>query len=177
VARASRLGRGELHDKVQLAVEMAEPLPCIALLDPRTLWASQPYVTRAGVEHYLGPVWFRTGRTYADQDQAFNRLPVVERRSNGTDVLLGGHHRSCAALLAGRPVLARCVVHPGRDAPVERVDLHLPSLALGSWSEARPASSVDEALESIDAGVPVAVSSAEVASQIEHRLLSDPGGR
>jgi len=170
--RARRIGRGQLHDKVQLAAEMAEALPCIALLDPRTLWASQPYATRAGVEYYLGPTWFRTGLTYADQEQRFNRLPVVERRSDGTDVLLGGHHRSCASLLLGRPVLARCIVHAGRDAPVERVDLRLPSLALGPWSAAVAVDSVAEALAAIEAGTPVSVPTADLARSIEQSLLA-----
>lgn len=168
--RAGRMPDGHLFDRPSLEAELAEPVPAIALLDPRTLWASQPYVTRAGVEYYLGPRWFRTGETYADRHVAFNRLPVVERRGDGTDVLLGGHHRSCAALLAGQPVLVRCIVHADRDVAIERVDLELPSLAVGAWSAAEPVDSVDHATSSIRSGERVRVADVELAHAIRLTL-------
>jgi hypothetical protein len=161
--RGRRLPGGRLFDRASLDAELAEPLPAIALLDPRTLWASQPYVTRAGVEYYLGSRWFRTGDTYADQHVMFNRLPVVERRADGTDVLLGGHHRSCAALLAGEPVLARCIVHVRREVDVERVALELPSLAIGRWSAAHAAGTVGEAVACIHTGARVRLPTPELA--------------
>lgn len=161
--RAQRMPGGHLFDRPSLEAELAEPLPAIALLDPRTLWASQPYVTRAGVEYYLGDHWFRTGETYADQHVPFNRLPVVERRADGNDVLLGGHHRSCAALLTGQRVVARCIVHEGRDEPVERVDLRLPSLAVGPWSAARSVDTATTAVDTVRRGERVTVPSTDIA--------------
>jgi hypothetical protein len=66
-------------------------------VDPRTLHATQPSVTRAGVQHYL------SGATepYADAHKAGNKTPVVYSRE-GRNVLLSGTHRATAALLQGR---------------------------------------------------------------------------
>ncbi len=160
--KARRLTGGKLCDLDLVNAEFANQHPAIDLVDPRTLWASQPYVLHSGVTYYLGHDWFRTGRTYADQQKPFNRLPVIERRSDGTDVILGGHHRSCAALLLGQPVLARVVVHPGRQ-PGERVDLRLPSLAVGDWSIAESASTAAGAVRCIATGHRVVVATEHAA--------------
>lgn len=162
--RASRLPDKQLYDQHLLHAEFAEPLPAVDLVDPRTLWSSQPAILRAGVEYYLGPAWFRTGTTYADRYKPFNHLPVIERRTDGRDVILGGHHRSCAALLRGEPVLARVVVHPGREHG-ERVDLRLPSLAVGPWSAATTALTSDDAVTAIRYGERVAVPDHDVADR------------
>lgn len=87
------------------------------LVDPRDLHATQPGITRAGVMHYLGDDYRRTGRTYADHDQAGNRHPVVYRREDlhGRDpqnLLLSGHHRAAAALLTGQQFRVRLVEGP-----------------------------------------------------------------
>lgn len=84
-------------------------------LDPRSLRASQPGLTRAGVAYYLGDEYRRSGRTYADQFDAANKYPVVHAR--GSDlVLLTGHHRAAAALLLGEPLRARVAA---LDQPTE----------------------------------------------------------
>jgi hypothetical protein len=80
--------------------------------DPRSLHATQPSVTRGGVEHYLTPDYERTGRTYADQGNVGNRHPVVytrtdERTGKVQNVVLSGHHRAAAALLQGKQFKAR----------------------------------------------------------------------
>lgn len=77
-------------------------------VDPRTLHSTQPNVTRAGVQHYMG------GATtpYADQHNVGNTHPVVYDREDGTSLLLSGHHRAAAALLQGRPLRARRVAGP-----------------------------------------------------------------
>lgn len=45
--------------------ELLNTAPVLLEVDPRELSATQPLVTRAGVEHYMGEVYPRTGRTYA----------------------------------------------------------------------------------------------------------------
>lgn len=70
-------------------------------LDPRNLHATQGWVTRPGVEYYKTSEYRETGRTFADQNQAGNRYPVVYRDSQGRNKLLSGHHRASAALLRG----------------------------------------------------------------------------
>lgn len=87
-------------------------------LDPRSLHASQPGLGRAAVTHYMGNDYYETGRTFADPEQAGNRVPVVYRRPStrapGTseDVIMSGHHRAAAALLRGEQFKARIVEGP-----------------------------------------------------------------
>lgn len=159
---ARRLPGGRRFDADLVAGEFAHAQPALALVDPRTLWASQTYVLQGGVLYYLRDRWFRTGQTWADRHKLFNRLPVVERRSDGTDVIVGGHHRSCAALLLGLPVLARIVAHPGRDGG-ERVDLRLPSLAVGPWAAAHAAPNAGAAAHAIASGTRVTVTDDHMA--------------
>ncbi len=80
-------------------------------VDPRELWCSQPGLVRSGVAHYLTDEWRRIGRTWADQHIRSNQYPLVYVDS-GRRIILAGHHRSAAALLAGTPVLARLVDGP-----------------------------------------------------------------
>jgi hypothetical protein len=63
-------------------------------------------VTRSGVEYYSGQEYDRTGETFADNEKAGNRFPVVYSRNDGTNIILSGHHRATAALLQGRPLRA-----------------------------------------------------------------------
>lgn len=100
------------YDKGAVERAVADPSHPVEDLDPRTLKSSQTGITRAGVEHYLGEDYSRTGRTYADQQQPGNRIPVVYRRKDGDRVepiILSGHHRAAAALLAGRQFRAKVV--------------------------------------------------------------------
>lgn len=64
-------------------------------VDPRKLYATQPGLTRAGVQHYLS-----SDKPFADAHQAGNERPVVYDR-NGTQMLLSGHHRAAKSLLRG----------------------------------------------------------------------------
>ena len=80
-------------------------------VDPRSLSASQPGITAAGVRHYASGVYEQTGELYADHGNAGNIYPVVYQRSrSGTDavesIILSGHHRAAAALVSGRPLRA-----------------------------------------------------------------------
>ena len=79
-------------------------------VDPLELHASQAYVVRHHAVHYaLTDLWEATGRTSADMGQRANRFPIIAPDHVGRLVIRSGHHRSLAALLAGRPVLARLV--------------------------------------------------------------------
>jgi hypothetical protein len=90
-------------------------------VDPRHLRATQPMVTRGGVDYYMNdPAWRETGRTYAEQGNPGNAFPVVYSRHNEfrqadwqpeyEHLLLSGHHRGTAALLQGKQFKARQVV-------------------------------------------------------------------
>ena len=58
-------------------------------------------------------------------------------------------------------------------APVERVDLHLPSLACGEWAAAQPFDSEAEAVEAIHCGLRVSTSTPELAAQIKFALSEE----
>lgn len=81
------------------------------------MFASQPWVLRHHVEYYLSSVWETTGRTSADMHQVGNRYPLVYLDAAGGRTILAGHHRSAAALLEGRPVLARIALGEGAELP------------------------------------------------------------
>lgn len=94
---------------VEEAVRRGETAP----VDPTTLYATQPWVTRAGVSHYA------SGATelYADKDRPGNQHPVVYHRTNDLtgqtqSLILSGHHRATAALLNGQQLNA-IQVHGG----------------------------------------------------------------
>jgi hypothetical protein len=79
-------------------------------VDPRSLQSAQAYLTRSGVKHYLGDEYERTGKTFADQHNAGNRMPVVyHREDDNAHLLLSGNHRAAAALLQGRQFPVRLV--------------------------------------------------------------------
>jgi hypothetical protein len=92
--------RGYDPQLVQNALK--DPSAHMAEIDPRHLHATQPWVTRGGVDYYSGQEYRETGRTFADQHQAGNRYPVVYQDRRGQNRLLSGHHRATAALLHGR---------------------------------------------------------------------------
>ncbi|MFZ4434776.1 MAG: hypothetical protein ACOYOQ_16415 [Microthrixaceae bacterium] len=84
---------------------------------------------RQHVEYYTTGEWERTGRTSADQDKASNLYPVVVIDHLGRHVIKAGHHRATAALLEGRPLLAR--VFPSKPDTAVAV---LPHLLVGRSS-------------------------------------------
>ena len=67
------------------------------------LRATQPSVTRAGVQHYMSDEYRTTGGLYRDAHQLGNQTPMVYHREDGVSLLLSGHHRATAALLADQP--------------------------------------------------------------------------
>jgi hypothetical protein len=89
--------------------------PVLTKVDPRDLTATQPMVTREGVDYYTSGRYEQTGETFADKGNLGNQWPVVYRRptmadpSQHEDLLLSGHHRGVAALLQGKPLDARLV--------------------------------------------------------------------
>lgn len=78
-------------------------------VDPRGLVATQPFVTSAGLDHYLSDDYARTGRLHDNSRGPSNDHPIVVHW-NDRRYLLSGHHRATAALLRGMPFPAR-VVH------------------------------------------------------------------
>jgi hypothetical protein len=105
---ASRRKDQPLYDREAVERTLAAPVQ-LERFDPRTLHATQPNVTREGVEYYLSGTetarsYRATGRTFADQDQPGNRHPVIYEQPNGQLVILSGHHRATAALVEGRAV-------------------------------------------------------------------------
>jgi hypothetical protein len=102
-------GRRKSEPRVPVAIEniLTGP-PRLHEVDPRTLFASQPWVLRSHAAYYLTGEWELTGRTSADMHSSANRYPTFAER-RGQLVIVTGHHRSLAALIEGRPVLARVV--------------------------------------------------------------------
>ena len=105
-------------DLVRNAIQ--SPADDVTDIDPRHLLATQPSVTRGGVQHYMDdPTWRETGETFADKGNPGNRIPVVYSRQNEfrtqdwqpeeEHLLLSGHHRAAAALLQGQQFPARHV--------------------------------------------------------------------
>lgn len=99
------------QDLVNETLRHPEANPTVDV-DPRFLHATQPNVTRDATNYYLGDEYERTGITYADMEQAGNRLPFVYDREDGQSLILSGHHRAAAALLQGRQFPARRITGP-----------------------------------------------------------------
>jgi hypothetical protein len=100
------------QEKVNEAVR--QPESSLTDVDPRNLKATQPYIMRAPLEHYMHPQAQESGRTYADREQAGNRYPVIYSRTHPAtgdveNLILSGHHRATAALLGGQFLRARYV--------------------------------------------------------------------
>lgn len=147
--QASKTRQG-LFDRSAVAAALACPPPPAAI-DPRLLWCSQPGLTWGGVDHYLRhDTYARTGTTWADQGEPGNLRPVVYVRhahDGRRGIILSGHHRSAAALLAGRPVLG--IVVDGETAGDRQAEARmvterlfvgegtgLPHVAVGDAAEA-----------------------------------------
>lgn len=114
----------------RLATPEALALPVhLTEVDPRALHASQSWVLRHHAEYYRTGVWELTGVTSADREKDWNRYPVVVRDRLDRLVIAVGHHRSLAAVVEGRPVLARVI----DAAPDEAVAL-VPHVLWGASS-------------------------------------------
>lgn len=80
-------------------------------IDPRTVQASQPGLQGAAIRHYLTVPYEATGELFDKTRNASNDWPVVFKDvGSGELIVLQGHHRTTAALLAGRLVRARVVL-------------------------------------------------------------------
>ncbi|MEI6403503.1 MAG: hypothetical protein WCP59_15095 [Actinomycetota bacterium] len=149
---------------------LSEP-PALAEVDPRELWATQPWVVRHHVAYYLTGEWERTGRTSADQHAIANRYPLVLAAPRGRLTILTGHHRSLAALIEGRPVTVR-VSPTHADTPVAV----LPLLTVDRRSTIDAADDTDPATvaELIRAGHRVHLPSLTTASAVLHSVGLKP---
>ena len=117
---------------------------------------------RTHAAYYLTGEWEITGRTSADMHFFANRYPTfVERR--GQLIIATGHHRSLAALIEGRPVLARVVADDPQPVAIT------PHLAISDREEA-PDDDLDVIVERLLAGQRVTVSSDVVAVDVLRRV-------
>lgn len=126
--RAGHLRNGPTPHQRFTPELMAGPVH-LSEVDPCTLWSSQGWVVREHAAYYLTGAWERRGVTSADRSSASNRWPVVVIDHLERPVIVAGHHRSLAALLQGRPLVAR--VFPSE--PDQAVAL-LPLLLVGETS-------------------------------------------
>jgi hypothetical protein len=120
--RAARSKRERLFDADTVRRVLDGPIR-LEELDPTELACTQPWVLRHHVTYYLGDMWERTGRTSADMHDISNRFPLVWIAERGMPVILAGHHRSMAALLHGRPLLARVARPADVPPPPSRRDV------------------------------------------------------
>ncbi len=114
--------KGERYLTEAAALRLLSSSPRLREIDPTTLYATQPWVLAAHVRYYMTGEWELTGRTSADMDQQLNRYPLILDRK-GQLIILTGHHRSLAALIEGRAVLARMV--DDEDLGLSAVTPHL----------------------------------------------------
>ena len=99
----------DLIDQAVVDNYLSQPVR-LSNFDPRSLYATEPTVTRQGVEHYLEKSGGRprdsyamTGALYGDADEAGNQHPVIYRNPQTEElVIVSGHHRAAAALVEGR---------------------------------------------------------------------------
>jgi hypothetical protein len=163
--------KGEpLFDPAEVARVLEGPQVLVPV-DPGDLRATQPYVTRAGVAHYLTGVYERTGETYADRHERANRFPIVLARAERPPVVLSGHHRATAALLRGVPLWAR-LIPAAAEAPAHRSVTA--ALHVGPTSPAGPVRCVAPAVEGIAAGGTAIVADDVAATEVLERLGTSP---
>lgn len=87
--------------------------PELQLIDPRGLRATQPNITRSGVDYYFNDESYRlTGKTHEHGEKLGNRYPFIYLREDGEALILAGHHRAAAALLKGEPLEAIVISGP-----------------------------------------------------------------
>lgn len=96
-----------LSDPAVALIAAAPPIAArFQSIDPRDLVATQLSAFRDAVEHYMGDTYWFCGRPFRDSTSALNLHGLVLRDA-GENVILNGHQRATAALLQGRPFLAR----------------------------------------------------------------------
>lgn len=132
-------------------------------VDPRGLWSSQPWVLREHVGYYRTGRWERTGETAADRFSEHNQFPIVLDDHRGRPVIVAGHHRAAAALLAGRPLTVRAMATDGRWA-ITPLLWYDPNVA---------ATAAAEVAAAVDAGRPGDVTTLDDAAEALRRLGAD----
>lgn len=105
--------RDEPSPKTMLTDELATAPARLTWVDPRSLYGSQSWILRQHVSYYVTDRWERTGIPSAEDTPA-NRFPIVVRDTKGRFIIIGGHHRAAAALVAGTGLLCRLVSHNDR---------------------------------------------------------------
>ena len=154
--------KGEPRTPVASIEHLLMAAPRLHEVDPRTLYASQPWVLRTHAGYYLTGEWELTGRTSADMHSSANRYPTFAER-RGQLVIVTGHHRSLAALIQGRPVLARIVASDPQPVSIT------PHLAISDHADIAD-DDVASLTERILAGQRITVSSTVVATDILRRI-------
>jgi len=109
--RAGRLKKGDPILESNTDAVLDSPI-WLSLVDPRRLWASQPWVLRTHAAYYRTGEWERTGVTSADRHVEANRFPVIVPDRLDRLIIRTGHHRALAALIEGRPLLCRLATAP-----------------------------------------------------------------
>ena len=153
--RAGQNRKQQRFDRDALTALLAAPAT-LRDVDPRTLFANQPWIVREHVAYYRTGEWERTGRTSADQWVELNRYPVIVDDHRGRSVILAGHHRSAAALLAGRPLRVRVAAVDSRSqiTPLLGFDPEVAHAAPGAVAAA------------VEAGVPQSVGTLDDAQAV-----------
>ena len=154
--------KGEPRTPVATVQHLLMAPPRLHEVDPRTLYASQPWVLRTHTGYYLTGEWELTGRTSADMHSSTNRYPTFAERS-GQLVIITGHHRSLAALIRGQPVLARIVAVEPQPVAIT------PHLTLADVVDST-SQDVDLLTERILAGQRITVGTVLVATEILERV-------
>lgn len=110
---AGKTKKGPAYDRDLVAQAIMNP-PDPVRFDPRNLHSTQSGITRQGVDYYLNdPTYADTGTTFADAERPGNQHPIVyHSRTTQRNLILSGHHRAGAALLAGKPLEAIRVEGP-----------------------------------------------------------------
>jgi hypothetical protein len=112
--------KGVVHDAVK---QVRDGQVHLTEVDPRYLYATQPEITRVGINHYLEHEG--TEASFADTHNSGNKYPVIYKRDNRAGnpdmpswwndhdhIILSGHHRAAAALLRGEQFKAVLVEGP-----------------------------------------------------------------
>ena len=154
--------KGEPRTPVATVEHLLTAPPRLHEVDPRTLYASQPWVLRTHAGYYLTGEWELTGRTSADMHSSANRYPTFAER-RGQLVIITGHHRSLAALIRGQPVLARIVATDPQPVSIT------PHLALTDDAD-DTGKDIDLLTERILAGQRITVANVQVATEILERV-------
>lgn len=134
---------------------------------PRELVASQTWVIRHHAAYYRTQIWEKTCTTSADMTSAVNRYPVISDAA-GQKRIVTGHHRALAALIEGRPLVARLTSSTQQSSTMHAS----PRIRIDGSGSAIPARRAIDAAESV-AGAAVTVADWNVARAVLRLLGLD----